>query len=304
MKKILIVLLLSFFSLVELSAQQDPQYTQYMYNMNVLNPAYAGSRGNLTINALGRTQWVGIDGAPNTATFSIHSPLNNDKLGLGFSVIYDEIGPVKETNVYGDFSYSIRTSVEGKLAFGIKAGATFQDLGLVSLLALDQNDVLLEDNVNNVFPNVGAGLLYYTEKFYAGLSVPNLLESDHFEKENGVITRASEKMHYFGTLGYVFDLSESVKLKPSTMVKAAIGAPVSIDLSANVLFNEKVEFGLSHRLDDSISGMIGFNVNPDFRVGYAYDYTLSNLGDYNSGSHELMLLYDFSRKKIKSPRFF
>ncbi len=303
MKK-LFLLLVFFFSLMELSAQQDPQYTQYMYNMNVINPAYAGSRGNLSINALGRTQWVGIDGAPNTGTFAIHSPLNNDKLGLGFSVIYDEIGPVKETNVYGDFSYSIQTSQDGKIAFGLKAGATFQDLGLVSLLALEQNDVLLEDNVNNVFPNIGAGVLYYTDKFYAGLSVPNILESDHFEKEDGMLTKASEKMHYFATLGYVFDLSDNVKLKPSTLLKAAIGAPVSIDLSVNALFNEKIEVGVSHRLDDSISGMIGFNVTSDFRIGYAYDYTLSNLGDYNSGSHEIMLLYDFTSKKIKSPRFF
>ncbi len=302
MKKLTIiaVLLLAF----QMYGQQDPQYTQYMYNMNIMNPAYAGSRETLTINLLGRTQWVGLDGSPNTLTLSVHSPLSNDRLGLGFSAIYDEIGPVRETNLYGDFSYTLQFSNNANLALGVKAGATFQDLSLSMITTAQANDPLFVDDLNKTYPNFGAGAFYYTERFYLGLSMPNFLESRHFEKENGVVSNASEKMHFFGTIGYVFILSENTKLKPSSLVKAASGAPISIDLSANLLFNEKFEIGVSHRLDDSISGILGFNINPDFRIGYAYDYTLSNLGDYNSGSHEIMLLYDFNRKQFNSPRFF
>ncbi len=287
-------------SLNSVFGQQDPQYTQYMYNQNVLNPAYAGSKGVLSLNMLGRTQWVGVDGAPQTLTLSMHSPVGKS-VGLGFSVIHDEIGPAKEDNVYADFSYTIHTSEEGNLAFGLKAGFTF--LNVRSLEGLDA-DTYLNEPVNKTSPNFGAGIYYYTQKFYAGLSVPNFLETRHLEKENGVVSSASEKMHYFFTTGYVFDLSDDIKLKPSAMVKAAIGAPVSIDLSANVLFNDKFELGLSYRFDDSISAMFGVNVSEDMRIGYAYDYTTSNFGQFNSGSHEIMLLFDFNRRKIKSPRFF
>ena len=158
--------------------------------------------------------------------------------------------------------------------------------------------------LNQTSPNFGAGLYYYTDKFYLGFSVPNFLETIHLEKGNGIVSTASEKMHYFLTSGYVFNIADNLKLKPSTMIKAVAGAPLSVDLSANLLVDEKFEIGLSHRFNDSISGMVGFQVNQDFRIGYAYDHTITRFGDYNSGSHELMLLFNFNRKKIKSPRFF
>jgi type IX secretion system PorP/SprF family membrane protein len=272
--------------------------------MNVLNPAYAGSKGTLSIGLLGRTQWVGIDGAPKTFTLSAHAPFG-EKVGLGLSVIVDKIGPVKEQNLFADFSYTINTSEEGKLAFGIKAGFTFHNLNEASLIAIDPNDPSILDFDNRTFPNFGAGAFYYTNKFYVGLSLPNVLETKHFDRNNG-ITKASEKAHYFLTSGYVFDASENLKFKPSIMIKAAGGAPLSVDLSANFLLNEKFELGASYRLDDSISGLVSFLVTNDFRLGYAYDYTTSNLGDFNSGSHEVVLLWDIdlSRDKVISPRFF
>lgn len=283
-------------------SQQDAQYTQYMYNQNILNPAYAGSNGVLSIGLLGRTQWIGVDGAPETLTLSLHSPIGKN-VGLGLSVIHDEIGPAKEDNVYADFSYTIHTSDQASLAFGIKAGFTL--LNVRSLSNLDNpDDAILNEPVNKNSPNFGAGVFYYTDKFYAGLSIPNFLVTRHLEKGNGIVSTASEKMHYFFTTGYVFDLSENLKLKPSAMVKAASGAPTSIDLSANALLNETVEFGLSYRLDESVSAIIGFNISNDFRIGYAYDHTISNFGRFNSGSHELMLLFDFNKKRIKNPRFF
>ena len=303
MKKIKILLaLMTLLSLTTVFSQQDPQYTQYMYNQNVINPAYAGSRGVLNIGLLGRTQWVGVEGAPETLTLSIHSPVGRN-VGLGFSIIHDEIGPAKEDNLYVDFSYTIPVSDNKNLAFGLKAGFTFLNVRALGNL-VDPDDAILNEPINKNSPNFGAGVYYYTQKFYAGLSIPNFLETRHLEKGNGKVSSASEKMHYFFTSGYVFDLSDNLKLKPSTMIKAVTGAPLSIDLSANLLLNEKVEFGLSYRLDDSISGMIGFNVSDDMRIGYAYDHTTSNFGQFNSGSHEIMLLFDFNRKKIKSPRFF
>ena len=184
------------------------------------------------------------------------------------------------------------------------------DVGLLSEIIPPQTvpgvDRLFQDDINEIFPNFGAGVYYYTDKFYAGLSAPNLLETKHLEKQSGTITRASEKMHYFFTSGYVFDLSETLKLKPSFMAKAVSGAPLSLDVTANMLFNDRLELGLNYRLDDSIGGLVNFGVTPDLRIGYAYDYTTSNLGNFNSGTHEMFLLWDidFSKKNLKSPRFF
>lgn len=285
-------------------AQQDPQYTQYLYNMNVVNPAYAGARGVLSLNVFARKQWVGIQGAPETGTFSIHAPVNYS-MGLGFSVIYDRLGPVTETNSYADFSYTIRVAEEGKLAFGLKGGVTLHhvDVGLLDPLVLGDENVL-NINPNETYPNFGTGIYYYTREFYLGASIPNVLETKYFVKSNGSVSNVSERMHYFFTSGYVFKLSRSVDIKPSILVKAAFGAPVSVDLSGNVLLNKKVELGLSYRLDDSISAMAGFNISPDFRIGYAYDLTVSNYGNYNSGTHEIMLLFDLYRSRVKNPRFF
>ena len=286
-------------SITSVFGQQDAQYTQYMYNMNILNPAYAGSKGITSLGLLGRTQWVGVDGAPQTATLSLHSPVGR-AVGLGLSVIHDEIGPVKENNVFADFSYTINTSEKGSLAFGLKAGVSFLDVG--DLTSIDPDPLNIP--IHQTSPNFGAGIFYYTNKYYLGLSAPNFLETRHLEKKGGIVTTASEKMHYFLTSGYVFDLTENLKLKPSTMIKAASGAPLSVDLSANLLVSEKFELGLSYRFDDSISGILGFNVNDDFRIGYAYDYTTSKFGNFNNGSHELMLLFDFNRRNLTSPRFF
>lgn len=279
--------------------QQDAQYTQYMYNMVVINPAYAGSKGVPAIGLLGRTQWVGVEGAPRTATLSFNSPIGK-ATGLGLSVIYDEIGPVKESNVFADFSYTIFTGEEGRLAFGLKAGISLLDIGYLDTVDPDP----LNEPINQASPNFGAGVYYYTNKFYAGLSIPNFIETRHLESGDGYVSTASEKMHYFLTAGYVFDLADNLLLKPSTMFKATSGAPLSVDLSLNLLVNQMFEVGMSYRFDDSISGMVGFQVNDDFRIGYAYDYTTSNFGDFNSGSHEIIMLFEFNRRNIKSPRFF
>ncbi|WP_196895802.1 PorP/SprF family type IX secretion system membrane protein [Aureivirga marina] len=304
MKKIKKLLLgIIVFLPLTIFAQQDPQYTQYYYNMNVVNPAYAGSSGDFSVGILGRTQWVGMEGAPRTATVVVQSPVG-DRVGLGFSGVYDQIGPVKETNLYGDFSYTLFLSDEVKLALGLKAGVTFQDIGLLSLTTLDENDPLFDENVSKAYPNLGVGTFIHTESWYVGFSIPNLLENKHFEKSDGIISNASEQSNYFLTGGYVFDITEDLKFKPSTLVRGSAGSPLTWNLAANVLLQDKVEFGMAYRWNDAITALAGFNLSPGFKVAYAYDYTLNNLGRYNSGSHEIVLLFNFSRTNIYSPRFF
>ena len=297
--------LLTLLSIHLVYSQQDPQYTHYMYNMHIVNPAYAGSEGTLNIGLLHRTQWVGLDGAPKTTVAAFNAPIKKN-VGLGLSIFADQIGPVKEQNVFVDFSYTIQTGNFGNLAFGLKAGFTFLDANL-STLDLGDNlpDDVFNDDINKTFVNFGAGAFYYTDRFYAGISIPNILDQLHLRKEGGTIREAAEKMHYFVTSGYVFELNDKLKLKPSILLKGAGGVPLSIDFSGNVLINDKLEFGLSWRADDSISALMSIEVAPLVRLGYSYDYTITNLGDFNSGSHEIFLLITVSNSRAGlSPRFF
>lgn len=304
-RKLYTIALLIFFSVsVTVSAQQDVQYTQYMYNMATINPAYAGSNSGISFGFLGRQQWVGIHGAPESITAFIHSPVGK-KLGLGLSLIHDKIGPVTETHAYADFSYTLKTSEEYRLAFGLKAGATFQQIGLLNLSQANPNDPSFNQNSNKTHPNFGVGAFFYGDKFYAGLSVPNLLKTLHFDRSNGRVSRAVDAVHGFFTTGYVFDLKNNFKLKPSTLAKYVSYAPLSVDISLNLMWKNKLEFGVSHRLDDSWSGLVNFRVSDSLRIGYAYDHTVSNLSEFNSGSHEFMILFDFLKQiEFVSPRFF
>jgi type IX secretion system PorP/SprF family membrane protein len=306
MKKLYLVALVVFSMTMELQAQQDPHYTQYMYNMNVINPAYAGSKENLSIGMLYRKQWVEIEDAPTTATFSGHAPVGKN-VGLGLSVISDKIGPVEENNIYGDFSYTLQLGGEHKLAFGLKAGLTLHQVGLFSDInhtLPDQNDPAFAQNTSNSYFNLGSGLFYYTNKYYLALSVPNMMKSKHLDYNGRKF--GSEVSHYFLTGGYVFDVSENIKFKPFFMMKSAFNAPTSLDLSTNFLFNEKFEAGVTYRLEDSFGAMINYAISPNVKLGYAYDHIVSDLNVTTPSSHEIVLLFDlnFPRKVSSSPRFF
>jgi type IX secretion system PorP/SprF family membrane protein len=306
MKKLYLVAILVVFTCLDLQAQQDPHYTQYMYNMNVINPAYAGSKENLSIGMLYRKQWVGIEDAPTTATLSGHTPIGKN-VGMGLSVIKDNIGPVEENNIYGDFSYTLNLGGEHKLAFGIKAGLTLHKVGLYSDIYStlpDPNDPAFSQDTNNSYFNLGTGFFYYTNKYYLALSVPNMMKSKHLDfngREFG-----SEVSHYFLTGGYVFDVTENIKFKPFFMVKSAFEAPASIDLSTNFLFNQKFEAGVTYRLQDSFGAMFNYAISPNVKLGYAYDHIVSDLNVTTPSSHELILLFDlnFPKKVSSSPRFF
>jgi type IX secretion system PorP/SprF family membrane protein len=306
MKKLLISGLLSLFAFMDTQAQQDPHYTQYMYNMNVINPAYAGSKENLSFGLLYRKQWVNVDGAPSTFSFSGSTPAGRN-VGLGLSVISDRIGPVNENNVYGDFSYTLNLGGEHRLAFGVKAGATFQKIGLNSEIdpSLPQvDDEAFREDTSNIYLNIGTGIFYYTDNYYIALSVPNMLKANHLDF-NGV-KYGTETQHYFLTGGYVFDLSPTVKFKPFAMLKSAFNSPSSLDVNTNFLFNERFEVGASYRVDDSFGAMVNFAINPNLRIGYAYDHVISDLKTVTTSSHEIILLFDlnFPKKVSRSPRYF
>ena len=305
MKK-LILLLFTVLIAQQISAQQDPQYTQYMYNMNIINPAYAGISEGLSVGALYRSQWVGLDGGPETFTFNIHSPVGK-QLALGLSVISDKIGPVEETNAYVDVSYTIPLGMETRLAFGVKGGFTFHDIAIAEsqITLVDLSDPFFANAINETTPNIGAGVYFYKpNKYYISISVPNILNGVHLDANGTKI--GSESEHLFTAAGYVFDLSENFKLKPHALLKYAFDAPVSYDLNANLFMYDLVEFGVGYRLDDSFSTMINFQVTKDLRIGYAYDAINSGLDIVTNSSHEVFINYDFnfSSKVSRSPRYF
>ena len=298
-----VLVLVILFAVLSVKAQQDPQYTQYMYNTMSINPAYAGSRGHLSMTALARTQWVGVDGAPETQTFSVNTPIGYTGIGVGLNIINDKLGPSTETYFDANVSYTIRTSEEGQFAFGMRVGGRILNLDW-SKGRFQTPDVLFNNNLNNKFlPTIGAGVFFHKPKWYVGLSIPNFLRTQHYD--DFVEAVSAERMHYFAIAGYVFDLTENIKFKPAILSKIVSGAPLSLDVSANFLFNEKFSFGVAYRWDDAISAIVGFQISETLTLGYAYDLTTSNFNNYNSGSHEVMLTFNvLEKKKLKSPRFF
>ena len=295
--------------------QQDPQFTQYMYNMSVINPAYAtADPAILNLGGLYRTQWVGMEGAPKTGTFFAHTPIN-EKIEAGISFTNDNIGDVvQENNIYADFAYILPVGLKSKISFGLKAGVTlfdtdFSDFELQSGSASNGFDVAFDENISRAFPNLGIGAFFFTDSYYLGFSAPNMLSTKHLETQNGIKATGIENVHYFLTGGYVFDINQNLKFKPAFMAKSVKGAPLALDVTANVLINEKLEAGLGYRLDDAVSGLVSFRVTPELKIGYAYDFTTNNLATYNSGSHEIFILFDIDLFGLKggydrSPRFF
>jgi type IX secretion system PorP/SprF family membrane protein len=302
MKKRLVLLTLLFTGFLSF-AQQDAQFTQYMYNTININPAYAGSRGVMSIFALHRTQWVGLDGAPVTNTASINTPLNNSNLGLGISIINDKIGPTDENTISADLSYTIPASETFKLSFGIKATGN-----LFSLDASKLNPVISDPSIrdyNNKFtPNIGAGIYLHSDKAYVGLSIPNFIESNRYDDNEVAIFK--EKINFYLITGYVFDLNYNVKFKPALLTKIVTGTPAQVDISGNFLFSDKFTVGVAYRWSAAVSAMVGFQVTDGLYLGYGYDLDTTNLANYNAGSHEVFLRYEIfkNNNKITTPRFF
>ncbi len=283
--------------------QQDPQFTQYMYNTMSVNSAYAGSRGHFTVTGIHRSQWVGIDGAPRTQTLTLDTPIGK-KVGVGLSIVNDEIGPTDEVYFDANVSYTIKASETHRLSFGIKGGGRLFNIDWTK--GRSQNsDALFQQNVNNrFFPTVGAGLYLHSDKSYLGISIPNFFTDQHYDEIQQSI--ASERLHFFLMGGLVFNLSTQTKFKPAFLLKHVVGAPLIVDISANFLLYDRLRLGASYRWDDSVSGLVGFQITPGLLVGYAYDYTTTELQKFTTGSHEIMVRFELKseEKRLKSPRFF
>jgi type IX secretion system PorP/SprF family membrane protein len=283
-------------------AQQQAQFTQYLYNMLPLNPAYAGSQESMSVTALAREQWTGIDGAPSTQTLSIHSPLPNKNVGVGLTLINDKIGVTNQTSIFGAYSYQLRVNEKAKLSMGIQAGATFYNSDFASI---DTEDPLFTRNIKETRPNFGFGLYYYSDKYFVGVSAPQLLEKPINGQDDS--NQFSQARHYTAVGGYVFDINQSIKLKPTVLAKYVDGSPMQFDLSANAYFKEVIGLGLSWRSFDSFDVLAQLQLTDQLQLGYAYDFfTTTDLAKVNSGSHEIMVNYRFSFSKtdIISPRYF
>lgn len=303
MKKVYLIILILLVAAPGFS-QQLPQFTQYMYNTISINPAYAGSRDGFTAVGLHRSQWADFSGAPITQTLSVHSPLENDKVGLGLSIINDNAGYENYTYAYGDFSYRLDLSAEVTLRLGLKAGMSYYNLEDELFTDPDvASDPFFQDQLNRWTPNFGLGFYLSSQNWYIGGSAPKLINNDNNEFNEYL---ALEQVHYYLTGGYVFDLTDNVKLRPTTILKATKGAPLSVDVTAAAIFNEKFFLGASYRIDDAVGGFLDVQLFDGFRAGYAYEYPISDIRPYTSGSHEVLLIYEFRFKntRYKSPRFF
>ncbi len=291
-------------------AQQDAQYSQYMYNTISINPAYAGSKEMLSVSGLHRNQWLGVDGAPQTQTLSLNFPVGYVKeIGLGFSVVNDAIGPSNETYINMDFSYPIRVSRDGVVRFGLKVVGQFLDVDFNELNPEDANDPSFLNNADYEFsPNIGAGVYYYTYNFYLGLSVPNILEGNFLNDRDNTLFIDSERAHFYVITGYVFDVNPDLKFKPAILTKAVAGSPLQVDLSANFMFHEKFIFGAAYRWSAAVSALAAFRVSDTLMLGMAYDMETTELGDraFNGGSYEVLLRFELPKKSLRrlTPRFF
>ena len=304
-----LVMLLAFGSLI-LNAQQAPIYTHYMNNTLSVNPAYAGSRDALTVTGLHRSQWVGFKGAPVSQTLTMHTPLRNEHIGLGLTVLNDKIGPSNNTSVFADYAYIIKLTENSKLSFGISAGVNIYHASLNSLQLDEQTDPSFQYNINNhVTPNFGFGMYYSRDRFYAGISAPNLLQNSYLVVDQPSInsTVGKEQRHYFFIAGAILNLTDNLAFKPTTLIKVTSGAPIQADLTASFIIMKKLLIGAMFRTGDAFGGLVGIDITDQFHLGYSYDWSYGlQTGTYNRGSHELVLRYDvlFNKKQIHSPRNF
>ena len=289
-------------------SQHDPMFTNYMWNEMYINPAYAGSREALSLVALHRQQWVGMDGAPITQTLSLHGPFFENRAGLGLSFLHEGIGVSNESSFMGTFAYHIQTSETARLSFGLSGGVITLREKLSEIETRTPGDVhFLTNTPLIVMPNSSFGMYYYTKKFYVGFSTPrmitNVITPGTWKVDN---TLNVKNIHYHLISGYVFDLQDGIKLKPTMMLRSIYAAPIEISTSVNVFFKDRIWAGLAYRTGNSISVLLAVQVNPYLRFGYSYDYTASRLSKFNSGSHEINIGYDYplGKRKTVSPRLF
>jgi len=299
--KTLFVSIMVYFVSFMVVGQKEPQYTQYMYNIGSFNPAYAGTVETPEIAGLYRAQWIDIPGAPRTFRFGVNIPLANEKTGLGFNVVSDQLGPSTQTYVDVAYSYQVSVSDNTKLSFGLDVGGSFLNVDFSKGDFEIENEPLLNtETVNKFYPTIGAGTFLYSDDWYVGLSIPNFLTNGIYGDEVAVLVEDKIQFNFIG--GYVFELSSGLKLKPAFMLNYLKGSPVNMNLSANFLINDVVTLGASYRIDNALSGLAGFQVSSGMFVGYSYDYNTNGLGEYNNGSHEIILKFYLGKGSSRQPK--
>ncbi len=300
-KTILILAALLFLSIGNSYAQQVPHYTQYMYNMNILNPAYAGSKGPdiISFGTLYRSQWDDAPGAPKTLTADIHAAIDPSN-GIGLSFVNDVYTAIEQNVITADYSHTLSLG-KANLALGLKAGIHTYDINN-DFYVRNPNDPVFANGIKDTQLNLGAGLFYYTDKYYLSVSIPNFLNNEG--SDDGY--NALDETHLFIAGGYVFDLSKDFKLKPHFLLFNIIDQPVQADINLNMLYLDTFELGVSYRTNDAISGMANVRLLETLRVGFAYDVHISDISDYSPVSYEFFLNYDWrlSKKVMLSPRYF
>lgn len=311
MKKSIILLIAVIFSSICAKAQYDAMFTQYMFNEMYINPAYTGSKDAMAINLTHRQQWVNFPGRPITTSFTLHGPLANNKMGLGLSVLNEQIGKLNRNLVYLNYAYRVKMGDNGHLSFGLMAGIHNQVNKLSELKSTETGDIQISQNTPSLIsPQFGAGIYYYTNKFYAGISVPRMIDDSYLFNQTGEIIKSNSlnvsKFHYYLTVGNVFEINDDLKIKPQAMVKMVQNAPIQYDLNVNFLLKNKLWLGVSYRSGADVSALIGFQVTPQFLVNYSYDYALTKIQKYSQGSHEITLgyLFSYKQRKVVTPRYF
>ena len=288
--------------------QQDPMFTQYMNNPQLINPAYTGSQDNLNFNGIFRKQWVGaaIPWAPTTTSLSISSPFNSINVGVGLDFGYDDVGPMSLIGIFTDYAYHIKFDNGAKLSLGLKAGFNYYQENLIGLYTYEYDNYLaLHSETNKLLFNTGVGVYYYTDKYFIGASIPTLVRNSLVELDNTNLILARKEQHLFLTSGYEFELNTLFKLKPTVMFRMVNGAPVSAEVSATANFADKMWLGLMYRFGDAMAIHARFEVQDGFQIGYSYDLTTSELNHYSSGTHEIFFSYTIKRKRerVVSPRY-
>jgi type IX secretion system PorP/SprF family membrane protein len=311
MKKRILIIVIVFIASINAKAQYDAMFTQYMFNEMFINPAYAGSKEAMALTLNHRQQWVNFPGRPITTSFSLQGPLANNKMGLGLSFLNEQIGKLNRNLIYLDYSYRLKTSEKGFLSFGLMGGIHNQVNKLSELKATESGDIQISQNTPSMFtPNFGAGIYYNTNTFYAGFSIPRMIDDSYVFDGSGSINKSTKispsKFHYYLTVGNIFTINDDLKIKPQTMIKIVQNAPIQFEVNTNFLIKNKIWAGVSYRSSSEISAILGLQISPQFLVNYSYDYSLTKIQKYSQGSHEITLGYLFSYKtrKIITPRYF
>jgi type IX secretion system PorP/SprF family membrane protein len=296
---------LLMFVAAPLFAQQDEQSSMYMFNPLHFNPAYAGTRGDISVVGVFRSQWVGVKGAPVSQFVSAHSPLSAKNMAAGINLSNDKIGARNRTSFFGNYAYTLRFKNNTKLNLGVSAGGDFMASDYAKLIAKDPTEAEVNTNFSQTSFNIGTGAYYYGEKFYVGLSSPRVLETK-LQNDNIVLSQTYTKRHFFLAAGYVYEINTLLDLKPSLLLKMTPNAPITMDVNLNAFYAKKYWAGIMYRFNESIGVNLAYQIKESFMFGYAYDFPINGLNTVkNGGSHEIMLTYDFNKNKAyASPRYF